>query len=100
MKAGFAEVDITPPVGTLKIGWLKKIVSDKVLDPLCARVAVFEQGGARVAFVQLDTLSIRWSQVREMRSRLERCLTTCWKPEKAPQAMKEMSAVDRMMWSA
>jgi len=72
VKAGFAEVDITPPVGTLKIGWLKKIVSDKVLDPLCARVAVFEQGGARVAFVQLDTLSIRWSQVREMRSRLER----------------------------
>jgi len=38
LKVGFAEVDITPPVGTHKIGWLKDIVSDTVLDPLSARV--------------------------------------------------------------
>ena len=35
-KAGFAEADITPPVGTHKIGWIKDIVSDEVLDPLFA----------------------------------------------------------------
>jgi hypothetical protein len=36
-RAGFAEVDITPEPGIEKIGWLKKIVSDRVLDPLFAR---------------------------------------------------------------
>jgi hypothetical protein len=37
LRAGLAEVDITPPVGTHKIGCLRDIVSDRVLDPLCAR---------------------------------------------------------------
>jgi len=72
MKAGFAEVDITPPVGTLKIGWLKKIVSDKVIDPLFARIAVFENGAQRIGFVQLDTLSVRWTTVRAIRTRIEK----------------------------
>jgi hypothetical protein len=68
LKAGFSEIDITPPVGTLKIGWKKVIVSDTVLDPLYARVAVFESGGEYVGFVQLDTLSIRWTQVSQIRT--------------------------------
>ena len=72
MHAGFAEIDITPPVGTHKIGWIKDIVSDQVLDPLYARVAIFENGDERVAFIQLDTLSIRWTQVNDIRSRIER----------------------------
>lgn len=70
MKVGFAETDITPPVGTHKIGMIKDIVSDSVLDPLFARVMVIESGGQRVAFVQLDTLSIRWTQVSDMRRRI------------------------------
>jgi len=71
LRAGFAEIDITPPVGTHKIGWLQTIVSDHVMDPLFARVAVLEDGGRQVAFIQLDTLSIRWSQVADMRRRIE-----------------------------
>ena len=69
-KAGFAEVDITPPVGTLKIGWKKIIVSDQILDPLYARVVVFETDNDRLAFIQLDTLSIRWTQVNDIRGRI------------------------------
>ncbi len=69
LRAGFSEIDITPPVGTLKIGWKKVIVSDRVLDPLYARVAVFDSK-ERVAFVQLDTLSVRWTQVNEIRKRV------------------------------
>ncbi len=56
MKAGFAEVDITPPIGSEKIGWIKKIVCNEVLDPLYVRTAVFESEGSRVGFVQCDTL--------------------------------------------
>jgi len=72
LRVGFAEVDITPPIGTHKIGWKKLIVSDSVLDPLWARAAVIECVGERIAFVQLDTLSIRWTQVADIRGRIAR----------------------------
>ncbi len=70
LQAGFSEVEITPPVGTMKIGWKKLIVSDKVLDPLYARTAILDSGSRRVAFIQLDTLSIRWTQVSDIRGRI------------------------------
>ena len=70
VRAAFAEVDITPPLGTCKIGWLKEVIAEAVLDPLYARVAVFESGGESIAFVQLDTLCVRWSQVDEIRRRV------------------------------
>jgi hypothetical protein len=54
-------------LGTHKIGWLKVIVSDRVLDPLYARVAVFRTANEQIAIVQLDTLFIAWPQVRAIR---------------------------------
>lgn len=71
LRAGFAETDITPPLGTNKIGWLKEIAAEAVLDPLLARAAVFECAGPRIAFIQLDTLSIRWTQTAAIRRRLQ-----------------------------
>lgn len=71
MLAGFSEIDITPPLGTAKIGWIKKLVPDKIVDPLYARVAVLENGTDRIAFIALDTLSIRWTQVADIRRRIE-----------------------------
>jgi len=68
--AGFAQADITPPIGTHKIGWIVDIVSESVLDALFARVAIIESGGARVGFVGLDTLCVRWTHVSEMRRRI------------------------------
>jgi neutral ceramidase len=74
LRAAFKDVDITPPVGTLKIGWLIRIESNTVIDPLYARVAVLSDGGTTLGLVQLDTLSIRWSQVDEIRRRIhQRC---------------------------
>lgn len=71
MKAGFAEIDITPPPGTLKIGWLRKIVGEQVLDPLFARAAVFEDGARQIGFIQLDLLSIRWTQANRVRKQIQ-----------------------------
>lgn len=71
MRAGCAEIDITPPVGTHKIGWLKVVVSESVLDPLYARAAVFDDGKSRAGIIQLDTLSIRWTQVDDIRNRIQ-----------------------------
>jgi len=67
VKAGFCEVDITPEVGIRKIGWLKDVVSTKVLDPLHARAAVFESGSGSVAFVQLDLLSVTGTLTAQIR---------------------------------
>lgn len=69
--AGFAEADITPPLGTHKIGWLIDIIGDQVADPLFARAAVFANGSQTIVFVQLDTLSVRWTLVNDIRRRVE-----------------------------
>jgi hypothetical protein len=66
-RAGFAEIDITPPPGTRKIGWIKLIVSDHVLDPLHARAAVFEAGETRLGVVQLDVLCVKAALVARIR---------------------------------
>ena len=70
LKAGFAEIDITPKPGAQKIGWLKIIVSDHVLDPLFARAAVFESSGARIGFIQLDTLFVPAELAAEVREKV------------------------------
>jgi hypothetical protein len=72
LRAGFAEIDITPPIGTKKIGWLEDITIESIRDPLRAHVSVLECDGQSAAFIQLDTLSIRWTQVNDIRQRVER----------------------------
>ena len=36
LTAGFAQADITPPLGTHKIGWLEDIIAESVADSLFA----------------------------------------------------------------
>ena len=70
-KAGFAEIDITPPPGTKKCGWMEDLEAKIFLDPLFARVAIFQdENGVKVAFIQLDTLSVRWSDTDDLRKRI------------------------------
>jgi hypothetical protein len=71
LRAGFSEIDITPPVGTHKIGWIMDIVIQEIADPLFARIAVIESGRDKVGFIQLDTLCIRWTQTNDIRRRIE-----------------------------
>jgi len=72
LKAGFAKLEITPPVGTHKIGWLRDIVSTEILSPLYARVAILRTASVEVALVQLDTLFIAWPEVASIRAAVER----------------------------
>ena len=72
MRASFAEIDITPPMGTQLVGWLEMARPARAVhDPVFARIAVFERDGERVAFVALDLLSIRGSDVVDIRRRME-----------------------------
>jgi len=71
MRAAFYEIDITPKPGIEKIGWLQPLKGEVILDPLFARMAVFENKGKQIGFIQLDTLSVRWTQVNEIRKRIK-----------------------------
>lgn len=80
LRVGFSETEITPPLGTHKIGFKRVIVSDHVLDPLYARIAVIESHGSFVGFVQLDTCCVLWQDAQEIRRRIA---ASCEVPEQA-----------------
>lgn len=71
LKAGFAEIDISPAPGTRKIGWNNRNYGTSVLDPLYAKAAVLECGGAKVGFIGLDLLFVHRDQVAEIRKRIQ-----------------------------
>ena len=70
MKISFTETDITPPIGVRKIGWIRLNVSDELRDPPYARTCIIQSGDSSIAIIQLDTLSIRWTQVNDIRKRV------------------------------
>ncbi len=72
LRAGFAETEITPPLGVQKIGWIKVILAERILDPLFARAAVLESDGRQVGFIQLDLLCVTAGQTAEIRGRIAR----------------------------
>lgn len=71
LKAGFAEIDISPAAGTRKIGWNNRNFGTSVLDPLYAKAAVFECGDGKVGFIGLDLLFVHRDQVAEIRKRIQ-----------------------------
>ncbi len=71
LQAAFGEVDITPPMGTQLGGWLDVArPAEKVRDPVCARIALVDDGAVRIAIISLDLLSIRGSDVVDLRKRV------------------------------
>ena len=72
MKAAFSRVDISPRLPCYKVGWIRKIVGRRIRDPILARVAVIEGSRNAAAFISLDTLSLRYTQVRDIRAGIER----------------------------
>ena len=73
LRAGLAEVDVTPRLPIEKVGWLRRVIAEKVLDPVCAKILVLESGGVRVGFVSLDVLSVRWALAGRIREAAEAC---------------------------
>lgn len=59
MKAGFARIDITPPLGSKLQGYYNVRYADGILDPLMATAIVFDDGKKKGAFVSLDLIGVK-----------------------------------------
>lgn len=57
-QAGFARVDITPPLGTPVAGYANLRISDHVLDPLELNCVAFSDGESKGILISSDVLQI------------------------------------------
>ena len=70
IKAGAAQVDITPPLGTQLAGDCgRRRPAEIVLDPLYAKALVLESDGKKCCILALDLLSISKKYVDEIRQK-------------------------------
>jgi hypothetical protein len=67
MQVGFASADVTPSIGMERPGGFSKVYHQNIHDPCCAKAMVIEDGDLVVAFVGLDTLSVKRSIVAAAR---------------------------------
>lgn len=56
LKAGFARVDVTPPLGTILGGYLRVRHAEGVLDPVMVTAVVFDDGAKRAAVFSVDAV--------------------------------------------
>jgi len=66
-KAGFARVDITPPLGSFMPGYYKDRRAKEVLDPLEINGVAFSDGKETALVMQFDTMALSDSVADKMR---------------------------------
>ena len=56
LKAGFARIDLTPPLGTSIQGYFEERLADGILDPLYATAVAFDDGSKRAVIMSVDVI--------------------------------------------
>lgn len=70
-KAGFARIDITPPVGTNLVGYYHPRKSDGILDPLLATAVAFSDGINTNIIMSCDLIGIDQETADDIRQMIE-----------------------------
>ena len=58
-KAGFARVDVTPPLGIPLVGYFRTRPADGIFDPLCAECVAVSDGANTALIYSVDNLQLR-----------------------------------------
>lgn len=67
VRAGYADADITPPLGGTMPGYFTERISTGVLDPLRAKVLVLSDRRTTIAIVALDLIGLQAPEIAELR---------------------------------
>ncbi|MBQ8506534.1 MAG: hypothetical protein IJ466_03785 [Clostridia bacterium] len=70
LKAGFARVEIAPPLGCMLTGYYEPRIAKGTLDSLHASAVAFSDGEKRAVLLVLDLLGIRQRTLDGMRDRI------------------------------
>ncbi len=57
-KAGFARIDITPPLGSRLVGYFHKRHADGILDPLLATAVAVSDGDTTAVMISVDVIGM------------------------------------------
>src|SRR3954470_16280002 len=71
LRAGAAQVVITPPIGAPMAGYYHARGAEGTLDDLHAKALVLDDGSTKVALVTLDLISTTFTLTREARAQIE-----------------------------
>ncbi len=72
LKAGFAERDITPPIGSEMPGGYGKAYHRSIHDPCKVRASVFDDGTRKIALIGIDALFIHRTTTVNVRQEIQR----------------------------
>ena len=67
-KAGFARVDVTPPLGTILTGYFKERISDGVLDPITLNAVAINDGDKTALIITSDFMYTVLESMNRFRS--------------------------------
>lgn len=70
LKAGFARIDITPPLGVTMAGYPEVRHADGILDPLLATAVAFDNGCDRAVVLSLDLVGMNMALMAQLRSQI------------------------------
>nr|MBQ4318774.1 hypothetical protein [Clostridia bacterium] len=70
LKAGFAQIDITPEFGIQIPGHFALRIADGIRDPLYARAVVLDDGVCPLAFVVMDIIHVSAASTKMIRERV------------------------------
>lgn len=76
LKAGFARIDVTPPLGTTLAGYYETRYADGILDPLLATAVAFDNGENRIVVMSIDIIGFNQKLMNRVRAAIAGAVST------------------------